>query len=45
MNCPNCNIELTSACEKVEFEDTEGNVKVIGVTAHWCIACGYENIY
>lgn len=42
MDCPNCNIEMTSDTQKVEFEDTSGNSRTIKVTAEWCIECGYE---
>lgn len=41
--CPNCDIDLTSDTQKVEFEDLDDNCKTIKVTAVWCAECGYEH--
>lgn len=39
--CPNCDVELTSDIQKVEFQDINDNYKIISVTAEWCVECGY----
>ena len=41
MKCPNCDIELTSDVQKVEFEDLDDNCITIKVTAEWCAECNY----
>ena len=41
MDCPSCEIELTSANQKVEFEDKNKNAITIIVEAQWCHKCGY----
>lgn len=42
--CPNCDIKMTNDTQKIEFEDMDGNCRLIEVTAEWCVDCGYEGM-